>query len=178
MENSPLLITDYNPETKTIDVVYYLLKDNPNTYQIINIQEKEKPNAIWADGATDYTIRINTELLPKKFVEIVSPVDGINGYYIFRLPYWMYKKDMGLQIKRLKELPKRFTSPKDDTVKLFGNKSYQEALEGTGTDMKKVMNVYNGLFGPKPEKPTSDTQDNTNSQSSIFSKPGKTYWGD
>ena len=69
MENSPLLTTNYNPETKTIDVAYYLLKDNPNTFQIINVQENSKGNVIWANGATDYNIIINTEFLPKKWGE-------------------------------------------------------------------------------------------------------------
>lgn len=178
MENSPLLTTNYNPETKTIDVAYYLLKDNPNTFQIINVQENSKGNVIWANGATDYNIIINTEFLPKKWGEIVSPVNGIPGYYIFRIPYWLYKKDSNLQIKRIKDGPKKFSTPKnDDVIKLFGNKQYQEALEGVGTNMDQVFRTYDSFFGPKPEPKTSILPDDNKSEFTLF-QPRKVYWGD
>jgi len=176
MENSPLLITDYNPDTKTIDVAYYLLGDKPNTFQIINIQESEKKNAIWADGSTDYFMKIQTESLPKKYVELVGPVEGVDGYHIFRIPYWMYKKDPNLQIKRLNVPKKRFSKPKEEDVRLFGKQEYLKALEGTGTDMKKVRAMYDFAFSPRPETPEPTPVEKDNSR--PFRSYRKTYWGD
>ena len=178
METPNRLETNYNPETKTIDVAYYLLGEKPNSFQIINIQEIEKPNAIWADGAVDYRMKINTEFLSKKMVEDLGPVEGMEGYHIFRLPYWLYKKDPNLNIIRISNPKKRFSTTSDLDVRVFGKQDYLRALESVGTDMSKVEKAYSNITKSVDEpKKSEETPVVPQTKFSLFG-PSKNYWGD
>ena len=95
-----LFKTEYNPNDKSITASYYLLGENDRTWDLLNIQEKERMSAVWGDDAKVYTYQPVVFKLPKSQAMMVEEI-GNTGYFIFKIPYWLYKKNVeGLGIKR------------------------------------------------------------------------------
>lgn len=147
MENvtdSYVFKTEYNPGNKTIMASYYLLDETDKTYKVLNPMEFEQ-STVWADGKAVYKIKMPVITLPKTQVFKLGPETDYKGYYKFQIPYWLFKKEPNMAIKKINK-PKRFTSPNDtEFIRSFTNSDYRDAFEAIGTDMKKWTAMSNIL---------------------------------
>ena len=87
-----LLNTQYNPNDKSITTSYYLLGENDRTWELLNIQERERIGSVWADDAKVYTYQPTVFKLPKSQALMVEEI-GNTGYFIFKISYLLYKKE-------------------------------------------------------------------------------------
>lgn len=126
----------YDSESKNLDVAYYLWNETPDSYKILNIVEKEKP-ITWASGAKDYNIQPKSAFLPRKFVEKLEEIPNKPGYFHFKVPYWLYRKDSSLAVERIPTSDKKFTTLNlsDDFYKMLSNSKFMDAL--LGVEIKK-----------------------------------------
>lgn len=148
-----LFKTQYNPNDKSITTSYYLLGENDRTWELLNIQERERIGSVWADDAKVYTYQPTVFKLPKSQALMVEEI-GNTGYFIFKIPYWLYKKESNMQVKRL-EGKKRFVQPDikgiEDVVPF---QVLEPAMEAIGADMQKLKGMKVSLDDYKnPKKP-------------------------
>lgn len=148
-----LLKTLYNPNDKSITGSYYLLGENDRSWELLNIQEKEKMGAVWGDDAKVYTYQPVVFKLPKSQALMVEEI-GNTGYFIFKIPYWLYKKEPNMQVKRL-EGKKRFVQPDIKGLEnLIPFQVLEPAMEAIGADMQKLKGMKVALDDYKnPKKP-------------------------
>ena len=144
----------YNPEDKTIDAYYYVKSETSTQIVILNVQEKEKSGNEWANGALDYFIRVKEIKLPKSQIKVLSHDENRPGYFLIRIPYWLFKKNDDLEIIRLSVSKKFSIKPDDPLINNFFIKEYREALKGCGTDMNHIDIVYNNLQNSRKPKVT------------------------
>lgn len=128
--------SNFDGETKTVNNSYYLWSENSDSYRILNIIEREKPT-VWYSGDKDYLIYPKSVTLPKKFVEKLEEVPNRQGYFVFKIPYWLYKKEDNLTIKRIPTKYKKFSLSNIDEkfYKMLENPKFYEAL--LGMDIKE-----------------------------------------
>lgn len=144
----------YNPEDKTIEAWYYIKSETPTQVILLNVQEKENPGKEWASGSLDYRLKIKEVKLPKSQIKVLSHDNTRQGYFLIKIPYWLFKKNEDLELLRI-PVSKKFTiKPDDPMIMLFQNKNYREALHGSGTDMNHIDIVYNNLQNSLKPKPT------------------------
>lgn len=144
----------YNPEDKTIDAWYYVKSETSTQVVILNIHEKEKSGSEWANGALDYFLRVKEIKLPKSQIKVLSHDENRPGYFLMRIPYWLFKKNEDLEILRI-PVSKKFSIKHDDPmIDNFSIKEYREALKGCGTDMNHIDIVFNNLQNSRKPKPT------------------------
>ena len=171
-EQNPLFSKNYLPDEKVIEASYYLMDEKPNSYVIINPKERLKTQAIWADGSQDYDLSFDLVELPKSQVKIVGDLDQYPKYKIFKIPYWLYKKEPKLEIKRIEGKKRATLSGKESLLKKIYELGILDAFESLGGDFRKIKSYVEKLNNPVlPQKVVnSDSQRNFE-----YKKP---YWGD
>jgi hypothetical protein len=144
----------YNSEDKSVTAWYYVKNDTSTQITLLNVQEKESPGKIWASGAVDYFLRIKEVKLPKSQIKVLSHDETRNGHFLIKIPYWLFKKNDGLEIIRI-PVHKKFTiKPDDPMIDNFVDKHYSLALKGAGTNMEHIEIVYNNLLKSRTPKST------------------------
>lgn len=104
-ENSPMF--DFNkitfiPEDKSIVGAYMITGEDDKTIDILNIKETHPENKYYMDNAKVYHLNIKKAKLPKSQIEILSDVEGKEGFNYIKIPYWLYKKlEFDLKVERL-----------------------------------------------------------------------------
>lgn len=94
--------TIFNPEDKSLIGAYMITGETDKMVDILNIKEYKSDKGIYMDGADPYTIQIHRTKLPKSQIEILSSVEGKEGFEFIKMPYWLYKKmPTELGVKRL-----------------------------------------------------------------------------
>ena len=151
-----LFKTEYNPNDKSITASYYLLGENDRTWDLLNIQEKERMSAVWGDDAKVYTYQPVVFKLPKSQALMVEEI-GNTGYFIFKIPYWLYKKEPKMSVRRL-EGKKRFVQPDIKGIEdVVPYEVLEPAMLAIGSDMKKLKGMkvaFDDYKNPKkPVKP-------------------------
>lgn len=161
----------YNPEDKTIDAWYYVKSETSTQVVILNIQEKEKSGSEWANGALDYFLRVKEIKLPKSQIKVLLHDENRPGYFLMKIPYWLFKKNEDLEITRIPVLKKFSIKPDDPMIDNFSIKEYREALKGCGTDMNHIDIVFNNLQNSRKPKPTPSVVSQTKIE--IFKPYGR-----
>jgi hypothetical protein len=132
--------SEYNPTDKTILSSYYLLNETDKYWEVLNIIENEIKNRIWPNGEIDYRFYPTSFKLPKSQVTEVGQVPNTN-FFIFKIPYWLYKKEPKMEVKRIKGL-KKFTHPDIKTVEDVVNfETLSKALKELGADENKIKGL-------------------------------------
>lgn len=128
----------YHPEDKSMEGWYYLKSETEKTLVVINVQEVESSRPPWFSGQVDYNLKGHEVTLPKSQIQIIKNHENKGGYSLIKIPYWLYKKNEGLEIKRI-SVPKKFTMKEGDPlIPHLTSSLYREALEGLETDMNHV----------------------------------------
>jgi hypothetical protein len=169
-EQNPLFSKNYLPDEKVIEASYYLMDEKPNSYVIINPKERLKTQAIWADGSKDYDLSFDLVELPKSQVKIVGDLDQYPKYKIFKIPYWLYKKEPKLEIKRIDGKKRATLSGKESLLTKINELGILDAFESLGGDFRKIKSYVERVNNSVPPKPVDTPVSNSN-----FKRP---YWGD
>jgi len=104
-ENSPMF--DFNkitfiPEDKSIVGAYMITGEDDKTIDILNIKETHPENRYYMDNVKVYHFSVKNTKLPKSQIEILSDVEGKEGFNYIKIPYWLYKKlEFDLKVERL-----------------------------------------------------------------------------
>jgi len=168
--------TEYNPETKKLRSYYYLYGENPDSYQILNI--KEIPGkGVWANGKASYTLLFDKIFVPKKFVNKLDEHPTKKGYFEFELPYWLYKNEKALNLKRIPTDFKKFSNYNLDPsyMKNYTDPKVVEALIGLDTDedLIRIAQInYDRIVNPQTPKQIETPNDNTQSFWNFSKKSG------
>jgi hypothetical protein len=155
----------YHPEDKTIDAWYYVSSETNTQTTLLNVQEKELSGKEWANGAVDYRFKVQEIKLPKSQIRVLSHDPNREGYYLIKIPYWLFKKNFGLEIHRISLFKKFSIKPDDSEIEKFTTTEYQKALKGAGTDMNHIKIVVENRFqslNPKPTPSPIEKDENTN----------------
>ena len=177
-ENNPLFKSTYNPEDKSVIVSYYVMDETPNSFIVVNPKEYKKPTE-WADGAQDYDLKFDIAQLPKSKTEVMGSIPDFPQFKIFKIPYWLYKKEPKLDMRRL-EGNKRMSSPKDDVIFLDIRKmNIEDAFIALGGDTNKLKRGLERVW-MKSKKPNVDVGPSSSpmTPSSIFGPRDIRYTGD
>jgi hypothetical protein len=92
----------YLEDEKSIVAAYYISEMNDNSITIINLQENEMEDRISMLGHRIYWLNPATIKIPLSQIQILSDVVGKKNYKFIKMPYWLYKRNKGFEIKRLK----------------------------------------------------------------------------
>ena len=174
--------TEYNPETKKLRSYYYLYGEKPDSYQILNI--KEIPGkGVWANGKASYTLLFDKIFVPKKFVNKLDEHPTKKGYFEFELPYWLYKNEKALNLKRSPTDFKKFSNYNLDPsyMKNYTDPKVVEALIGLDTDedLIRIAQInYDRIVNPQTPKQIETTNDNTQSFWNFSKKSGPEHLTD
>jgi hypothetical protein len=165
--------TEYNPETKKLRSYYYLYGEKPDSYQILNIKEIHG-NGVWANGKASYTLLFDKIFVPKKFVNKLDEHPTKKGYFEFELPYWLYKNEKALNLKRIPTDFKKFSNYNLDPsyMKNYTDPKVVEALIGLDTDedLIRIAQInYDRIVNPQTPKQI-ETSDNNPPTMWNFSK--------
>jgi len=104
-ENSSMF--DFNkitfiPEDKSIVGAYMITGEDDKTIDILNIKENHPENKFYVDNAKLYYLNVKKVKLPKSQIEILSDVEGKEGFNFIKIPYWLYKKlEFDLKVERV-----------------------------------------------------------------------------
>jgi hypothetical protein len=158
-EETPELTPDFyktvfNPEDKSLIGAYMITGETDKMVDILNIKEYKSDKGIYMDGADPYTIQIHRTKLPKSQIEILSPVEGKEGFEFIKMPYWLYKKmPSELGVKRLTNKRKiNFTYDQyrnNDFIKDLNDPNVQKQISVLNTDditpvwVKSMARRYN-----------------------------------
>ena len=158
-EETPELTPDFyktvfNPEDKSLIGAYMITGETDKMVDILNIKEYKSDKGIYMDGADPYTIQIHRTKLPKSQIEIISPVEGKEGFEFIKMPYWLYKKmPAELGVKRLTNKRKiNFTYDQyrnNDFIKDLNDPNVQKQISVLNTDditpvwVKSMARRYN-----------------------------------
>ena len=158
-EETPELTPDFyktvfNPEDKSLIGAYMITGETDKMVDILNIKEYKSDKGIYMDGADPYTIQIHRTKLPKSQIEILSPVEGKEGFEFIKMPYWLYKKiPAELGVKRLTNKRKiNFTYDQyrsNDFFKDLNDPNVQKQISVLNTDditpvwVKSMARRYN-----------------------------------
>ena len=128
----------YIADEKAIIGAFYIKKETDKAYEILNIKEYQR-DSVFMDGANPYSVSIHTTFLPKSQCKIIKPVEGKEGFFYIKVPYWLYKEKTDLQIRRLPARLKRISIKNDDFnkkdfLKMFGNPDIIKYFQGSNPD--------------------------------------------
>lgn len=134
----------YIADEKAIIGAFYIKKETDKAYEILNIKEYQR-DSVFMDGADPYSVSIHTTFLPKSQCKIIKPVEGKEGFFYIKVPYWLYKEKTDLQIKRLPVRLKRISIKNDDYnkkdfLKMFGDPHVIKYFQGSNPD--KLTNQH------------------------------------
>jgi hypothetical protein len=102
------------------------------------VQEKKNEDRVWASGAIDYKLYVKEVRLPKSQIEILEGNDDKEGYFLFRIPYWLFKKNDDLDIFRVSGQKKFSMRPNDFLYSKFSDIDYLKAMAGADTNMERI----------------------------------------
>ena len=147
-----LFKSEYIAEDKSIIASYYVLGETDKFWDVLNIVEREDRGSVWADDARVYKYYPRKTKLPKSQVQQIEEI-GNTGFFVFRIPYWLYKKDPSLEIKRI-EGKKRFLYTDFKTAEdVVGFDVLEPVLLALGADPNKVKGLGINLQHQKNPKP-------------------------
>jgi hypothetical protein len=147
-----LFKSEYIPEDKSIIASYYVLGETDKFWDVLNIVEREDRGSVWADDAKVYKYYPRKTKLPKSQVQQIEEI-GNTGFFVFRIPYWLYRKDPSLEIKRI-EGKKRFLYTDFKTAEdVVGFDVLEPVLLALGADPNKVKGLGINLQHQKNPKP-------------------------
>lgn len=140
IDNNPIFQTDYDSDKKTIRASYYILDEKPNSFTIVNPVELQNQSAVYADGFVPYNLKLNVINLPKSQVSVIGEV---NGYTIFEIPYWLYKKNNDLKVTRIPSPMKRTDAraSRSDMYTKFDTETLTKIIDPLGGDLRKVKTM-------------------------------------
>jgi len=144
----------YNSEDKTIDAWYYVKSETQTQTTILNVHEKEIPGRLWASGDIDYRLDIKEVKLPKSQIKVLIHDENRSGYFLIKIPYWLFKKNDSLDIHRISASKKFTIRPDDKLYSMFADKDYLKAMAGTGTNMSRIEMLYQQRLEYEKPKPT------------------------
>lgn len=170
-----LFKTNYLPDQKAVEASYYLYKDKPNSYLVVNPKEFIKKQIEWADGSQDYSLGFEMVELPKSQVEVIGEIEGNPEFKIFKIPYWLYKKEPKLEIKRFEGKKRPTLSGKEDVLKSIADLDILDAFKALGGDYEKLVRYVNIIKNPIKPKPYEYPEKSTDSLGKSYGRP---YWGD
>lgn len=128
----------YIADEKAIIGAFYIKKETEKAIEILNIKEFNR-NSVFMDGADPYSVSIHTIFIPKSQCKIIKPVEGKEGFFYIKVPYWLYREKPELQIKRLQGRLKRISIKNDDFnkkdfLKMFGDPDVIKYFQGSNPD--------------------------------------------
>ena len=136
-------LSNYEESDKSIVGAYMIIEESEKTITILNIQEKEDKRGIFADGKIPYTFIPFKVRLPKSQIEVLEPVENMEGFNWIKIPYWLVKNNPGLKIERLKK-SKRFSNSSTFTKSLSKemiDDDVKKYLSITDKDHRSVINL-------------------------------------
>lgn len=93
----------YLPDEKAIIGSYFITGETDDSISLLNIKEFGSETASFGDNALPYSVTIHNITLPKSKIEVISEVEGKEGFSYIKIPYWLYKENLSdLSIKRCK----------------------------------------------------------------------------
>ena len=117
--------TTYIAEEKAVIGAYYIREEYERSLIVLNIQENLFEDRIMGDGSKVYWISPHMVRLPISQIEILSDVPNKENFKYIKIPYWLFKKNSGLEIKRIEgkkmvsftrgQINKSFVDKIDDT---------------------------------------------------------------
>jgi hypothetical protein len=144
----------YHPEDKTVDAWYYIKSETPTQTTVLNVQERETAGRVWASGDIDYRLSVKEIKLPKSQIQVLSHDENRPGYFFIKIPYWLFKKNEGLEVHRI-SVNKKFTIRPDDAIySKFADKDYLKAMAGAGTNMTRIDMLHQQRLEFEKPKPT------------------------
>ena len=139
-EPNYLFTKEYIAEDKSVITTYFIKEEGDKIYKVINPMEFIDNDSVWADGYRPYKIKLNEFNLPKSQVQILGEIDG---YTIFKIPYWLFKKNRDMNIVRLSMDNKRYKNYHDDEMfKIFDKDTITKILSPLGGDLDKIDTTY------------------------------------
>jgi hypothetical protein len=91
----------YIEDEKSIICAYYVDKIDDRSITIINLQENEMEDRVSLAGNIFYWVNPVIVRIATSQLEIISDVPGKENYKFVKIPYWLYKRNRGLEIKRI-----------------------------------------------------------------------------
>lgn len=135
-----LFTKEYVSEDKSIIASYYIMEEGENVYRVANPMQYIDKDSVYADGYRPYRLKINEFNLPKSQVEIMGEVDG---YTIFKIPYWLFKKNNDMNIIRMSDSNKRYKNYNDDVLfQKYDEQTITNILKPLGGDIDKIGMTY------------------------------------
>jgi len=136
-------MSSYDPLDKFVVSAYMIIEESEKSITVLNLQEREDTRSFFADGKVPYTFLPYKVILPKSQIEVLGPVDNIEGFNWIKIPYWLVKNNPGLKIMRVKS-PKRLSNSSifnkplkpemiDDNVRKY--------ISSTDKDDRSIINL-------------------------------------
>jgi hypothetical protein len=92
----------YNSDDKSVVAAYMIIDETEKMIEVMNIKEFEKTSSIYADNSKPYHIVVERVRLPKSQIDVLEEVEGKEGFYYIKIPYWLFKKNSNeLEIERI-----------------------------------------------------------------------------
>ena len=91
----------YLSDERAIIGAYFITKENEKSVEILNIKEFAADTATFMDNARPYSVTFHRGTLPTSQIEIIEEVVGKEGFFYVKVPYWLYKENPELNIKRI-----------------------------------------------------------------------------
>lgn len=126
----------YLESEKSVVASYYISEINENLIEIINIQENEIKETALMSGEIPYWISPQIIKIMPSQIEILSDGQSKLGYKFIKMPYWLFKRNSGFEIKRLKA-DKSLSYIKSQ----IKNKDFMEKLENP--KVRKCFEITN-----------------------------------
>lgn len=92
---------EYLADEKAIIAAYFITKENDKSIEILNIKEFTADTSTFMDNARPYSVTFHRGTLPTSQIEILRPVAEREGFFYVKVPYWLYKENPELNIKRI-----------------------------------------------------------------------------
>jgi hypothetical protein len=94
----------YDPLDKFVVGAYMIIEESEKTITVLNLQEREDTRSFFADGRVPYTFIPYKVTLLKSQIQILEPVDNVEGFNWIKIPYWLVKNNPGLKIMRVNKI--------------------------------------------------------------------------
>jgi hypothetical protein len=91
----------YLSDERAIIGAYFITKQNEKSIEILNIKEFAPDTATFGDNARPYSVTFHKGTLPTSQIEILGEVPEKEGFFYVKVPYWLYKENPELNIKRI-----------------------------------------------------------------------------
>ena len=91
----------YLSDERAIIGAYFITKENEKSVEILNIKEFAADSATFMDNARPYSVTFHKGVYPTSQIAILGPVPEKEGFFYIKVPYWLYKENPELNIKRV-----------------------------------------------------------------------------